>query len=193
MDGVSIPRQAFVIGLDVSLASTGIAANFGWCTTIGQAGITKLDLAARIRAVDQLVSRIDIEVGKPMLFVIESVAYVRTAGGVLERDALWWLLVRRLIEQAPIATVAPNLRAMYATGKHNASKAMVLEAVARRFPMFETGGNFDMADAAVLAAMGSHWLGHPMADLPATHTKALTRVVWPDPFTLGEPAGAVSD
>lgn len=74
--------------------------------------------------------------------------------------------------------VPPNLRAKMATGKGNASKDMVLQAVSAR-----TGKVFassDECDAWLLWQMAQHAYGLPEAiGFPQAHLDALTGVDWP--------------
>lgn len=184
-----------VIGIDPSLTGTGIAANSGWCTLIGRADITKLPLPQRIAAVDLLLNQILTETGTADLWLIEEPALSRTGGGAVERHALYWLLVRRLVStEQRFVVVNPGLRAMYATGRGNGAKNAVIDAVARRLPMFETGGNDNLCDAAILCAMGCDWAGTPLAAMPATHRAALKKVGWPEPITnpITEPLPALA-
>lgn len=170
-----------VIGLDLSLTGSGVASSNGWCDRVGTPDITTRSLGERIIAVDYLVDQVITLVARPVLVCIEIPAFSRAGGGALERGSLWWLVVRRLTgAEIPIAEVAIQHRMRYATGKGAASKGAVIDAVARRWPMWETGGDDNLADAAVLAAMGADRLGHPLAVMPATHRKALDGVRWPD-------------
>ncbi len=170
-----------VIGLDTSLTATGIASSGGWCDTVGRDGITKLPLRQRIDAVDELVDEVLVVAGVADLFVVEAPAFTRSGGGAVERHALYWLLLRRLLRlEGPVALVTTNQRMTYATGKGIASKEAVVDAVARRLPMFETGGDNNLCDAVVLCAMGCDWLGEPLANMPSTHRRALQKVAWPE-------------
>lgn len=172
-----VPR---VIGLDVSLSGTGIASSRGWCRVIGRDKVTTLPLVARIQAVDELAADILDNVGHPDLVVIEAPAFSRTGGGAVERHALWWKLARALVRRnVPVAEVTPGSRMRYATGKGRVTKNVVVDAVARRFPMFETSGDDNLADAVVLCAMGMDHLGHPLAAMPQAHRAALKAVNWP--------------
>lgn len=171
------------VGIDPSLTGTGIATSIGWCTTVGRDGVTTLALADRLAAVDALVDEILLQAGRLAgdLFVIEEPAFSRTGGGAVERHALWWLLVRRLVRgEARVALVKPRSRMRYATGKGAATKQAVVDAVARRLPMFETGGDDNLCDAAVLCAMGRDWLGAPLVKMPEAHREALSAVIWPE-------------
>lgn len=177
-----------IVGIDPSLTGTGIAWYAGvdgaGCCSLGERGITTLPLPARVAAIDGLISRILGTVGHADLYLIEAqitFATVRGASGAqLERSALWWLLYRRLIRAGcGVAVVAPSQLQKYATGKGGGSKTAVVDAVARRLPVFPTGGDNNMADAAVLCAMGADWLGQPIAPMPADHRQVLTKVNWP--------------
>ena len=180
-----------VVGIDPSLTSTGIAwyittggDDAAGCDRIGRPGLTKLPLDLRVHAVDAIVQGVLNAAGHADLYVTEAPAYggqtVATAGRV-EMNALWWLIVRRLIRaEQHVALVAPAQLKLYATGKGNAPKNAVVDAVARRLPMFPTIGNDNTADAAVLCAMGCDQLGQPIVDMPAVHRAALRKVGWPE-------------
>jgi Holliday junction resolvasome RuvABC endonuclease subunit len=175
---VSRPR---VLGLDTSLTATGLASSCGWLDTVGQDKITTLALPRRIRAVDALTAKILTLVGEPDLVVIETPAFSRSGAGSLERHALWWLVVRALHKrEIPVAEVFARTRMRYATGKGSASKSAIVDAVARRWPQYETGGDDNLADAVVLMAIGMDGLGYPLAPMPATHRAALKAVSWPE-------------
>lgn len=171
-----------VLGIDPSLTATGIASTRGWCELVGQEGITKLPIVDRIAAIDALVDGIaTLWRGRPDLVVVEQPAFSRSGGGSVERHALYWLLLRNLRRaELPFADVTATSRMRYATGKGKALKTAVVDAVARRFPQYETGGNDNLADAIVLAAMGADHLGQPLTPMPATHRIALDGVQWPD-------------
>ncbi|MDF5755795.1 hypothetical protein [Spongiactinospora sp. TRM90649] len=171
-----------VIGLDLSLTGSGIASSRGWCEVVGRADITTLPLAQRDAALVALAREITHLIGGVSdLIVIEAPAYSRSGGGAHERAGLWWRVVHILLgEGHTLVEVLPNLRSTYATGRHNAPKTHVVDAVARRWPTWQTGGDENAADAVVLMAMGLDHLGHPAAIVPARHHAALERVAWPE-------------
>lgn len=174
-------RPLRAVGLDLSLTGSGIASTDGWCRRIGQDGITTLPLRDRVEAVGRLAHQIFDAADGHDLVVVEKPAYSRSGGGAVERHALWWLVVELLLAgDTPVAEVGPNSRALYAVGKGTAKKSAVIDAVARRLPMFDTGGDDNLCDAAVLAAMGADHLGAPLAVMPAAHRKALGAVKWPE-------------
>jgi len=170
------------IGLDVSLTGTGIANTTGWSTTIGQKNITTLPVQERARAIKTLAAKILLEIGTPDLVVIEAPSYASKGGGAHERSGLWWWLVERIAswESTELVEVPPSLVKKYATSRGNASKEQMVDAVARRYPQYETGGDNNQCDAVVLAAMGADYLGHPITDMPKTHQDALLKVAWPE-------------
>ncbi|WDZ87207.1 hypothetical protein [Micromonospora cathayae] len=169
------------IGVDLSLTGTGIASNHGWCQLIGETGITTRPLDERLNAIDRLTDRILTAIGdQPTLVAIEIPAFSRSGAGNHERSALWWRVVRNLRRrEVPVAEIPIQARMRYATGKGTAHKGAVIDAVARRLPMFDTKGDDNLADAAILAAMAADHLGHPLAPMPATHRAALGAVTWP--------------
>lgn len=112
---------------------------------------------------------------------VEEMTYLR---GIVRHD-LW----RRRI---PFAICPPQHRIIYACGVANPAKSypankrktvakgMVRDAVIDRYGVpCEGRGRYDQADATILAAMGLHWLGYPLAVVPDTHRRALGGVTWP--------------
>lgn len=169
------------IGLDLSLTGSGIASSAGWCELVGQKDITTLPLDLRLSHVDQLASRILELVGRPTVALVEVPAFSRAGGGAWERAWLWHRVVRSLRHaDVPVVEVYNQQRMTYATGKGSANKGAIIDAVARRWPQFTTGGNDNLADAVVMAAMGADRLGVPIGTVPASHRLALSRLDWPD-------------
>ncbi|MEU6778599.1 hypothetical protein ABZ912_05305 [Nonomuraea angiospora] len=178
---MTTPRVA---GCDISLTSTGLAFNTGWCGTAGRDGITALPIGTRTQTIREQADRILLHLETADLVLIEKFVLARGkagAGGAGERAYLYYLVVDALIHDigVPVVEVPQATLKIYATGKGNVKKDEVKDAVARRLPMFVTKGNDDMCDAAVLAAMGSDHLGHPLVTMPQTHRKALASVTWP--------------
>lgn len=179
--------QPVVVGVDPSLTGTGIASSTGWVEVIGykkqrakDPGITQLPHDERIRAMRKLAHQVLESVHLPNLAVIELPAVSRSGGGAHERGWFWWHLYSELTRyEVPVALMAPNARALYATGKGNAAKGAVIDAVTRRFPDWATEGNDNAADAVTLMAAGRDWLGHPITDMPKTHRAALDKATWP--------------
>ena len=181
-------RPPTVIGLDPSLTGTGLASSNGWCDVIGykrartkDPGITQLPHPERLTAMRTLVDQVLEHVGTPHLVVMELPAVSRSGGGAHERGWFWWQLYGRLeARNIPVGLLSPNARALYATGKGNAPKNAVVDAIARRYPQWTTEGNDNAADAVALMAAGRDHLQHPITNLPKTHRAALDKAIWPD-------------
>lgn len=178
-----------IAGVDLSLTSTGIAYSTGHCLKIGQKDVTKLPITERTSVLREMADQILLHIDTADLILIEKFVLARGkagAGGAGERAYLYYLVVDALIHQirTPVVEVPQSTLKTYATGRGNAPKDEVKDAVAKRLPMFVTKGNSDMCDAAVLAAMGADHFGHPLAVMPKPHLKALAAVSWPEAVKL---------
>lgn len=184
-------RMARVIGIDVSLTSTGIAivhrdlrAAADTIETKGHRGDTVSDRFARLMRIDNAVA--DWIYGGPLnascsptLTVIEAPVSVRHPGGsTWDRAGLWWSIVRTALACGPVATVSPTTRAKWATGKGNADKAAVAAFMTRYAPNVPIG-NSDEADALALAYMGAQKLGWLHATGGIQYA-AIDAVQWPE-------------
>lgn len=170
-------KQPHVVGLDLSLTSTGIATAGRVTRTarVGQDGVTRLPLADRTRAICDLGRLICFhahllpeEAGagahfdeyRPDLVMIEAPDVSRSSGGLVERIQLYHEVVRLLVlNQILFGTVTSPVLKGYATGNGGMDKGKkrVLAAVAEQWPEYGKVNN-DEADAIVLAAMGRDWL-----------------------------------
>ena len=155
-------RFARIVGLDMSLASTGIAVHYpdGRLTTATIASKGKRDdnLAERRNRIHGIVEKVVEYYGTTDLIVIEGPAGVAPGGSTWDRAGLWWAVVSRVGKYCPVAVVGPTTRAKWATGNGRADKAAVAVAMARRAPDVELA-NSDEADALALAWMGAQRLG----------------------------------
>lgn len=176
-----------IVGLDLSLTSTGIALimtgdgrEYREVRRIESTGRTGASLYQRHARLDLIAADVVASCNIADLVVIEGPSYGSQTGSQHDRSGLWWLVVDRLRNDSlRVVEVPPSCRMKYATGKGNARKDVVLAAVVRRYPRIDVTGN-DEADALVLAAMGARWLGHPIDDLPQTHLAAMAKVHWPE-------------
>lgn len=177
-----------VYGLDLSLTCTGISNGTTAEALIpgDRDGHDRLEFhrrAVRERIPDE-TSLVVIE-GPAMALSyrpgVEEMTYLR---GLVKHD-LW---KRRI----PFAVCPPQHRIIYACGvanpakdhpknkRHTVCKGMVRDAVIERYGVpCEGRGRYDQADSVILAAMGLHWLGYPLAVVPDTHRRALDGVTWP--------------
>ncbi|MFJ1461813.1 hypothetical protein [Nocardia sp. N2S4-5] len=173
-------EHADIVGLDLSLTSTGIAVigtGRPWCATIESSGKADAPWESRYRRLGDLVLRVRAAITPGAFVVLEAPAYSRTTGSQHDRSGLWWMVHDRLVGSGcTVLPVGPNLRAKYATGKGNAGKDAVLAAAVRRYADIAITGN-DTADAVVLAAIGCRLLGRPIDDpMPKTHLAALDTI-----------------
>jgi crossover junction endodeoxyribonuclease RuvC len=174
-----------VVGIDLSLASTGVALVTGAAVDIFRivSKGTKTDtVAERVNRLADITSRIlQLIPADTDLVVVEapSLGQSRQAGEHL-RAGLWWYLVARLhLAGHHLVEVPPALLKKYATGRGNAAKDEVLAAVVRRYPHPDVTDN-DLADALVLAAMGARRLGFPIeTSLPVANLAAMTKISSP--------------
>lgn len=181
-----------IVGLDLSLTSTGIATIN---TETGQRTVERVtskgkkdaSLTDRQGRLHNLRLAICLKAADADLVVIEGPSFGQARqGGQHDRAGLWWIIVDWLSQPEDadgwgkrIVEVSPASRAKYGTGKGNGAKDAVLAAVVRRYPEVEVSGN-DEADALLLAAMGARHLGAPIEDsLPQTHLAAMDNVAWP--------------
>ena len=166
-----------VIGLDLSLSSTGVASSAGWVNCI----LTKPDqFPTKFDRLRHIRNEALLHVRGAHLVVVEQLAIGSQTGQHLTRAGMWHLVMEAIdAADIPWASVTTQQLKKYATGKGNASKDATLLAVARRFPDWDITGN-DEADALTLAAMGSDHLGRPLTDMPKVNREALDKVTWPD-------------
>ncbi|OKJ06886.1 hypothetical protein AMK19_23390 [Kitasatospora sp. CB01950] len=176
------PRP-LVIGLDVAIGTTGVAG-VGWTEAIhaNQPGL-QARMVHQLTQIKEYVRRAD-------FVVIEGAAFSRShLQGADQLSAMRWMVRLELWKRGiPYAVCPPDNRTIFATGKARWKgltptqvKAKVREAVAEQYGIeCEGRWRYDQADAYVLLAMGLAHLGHPLAELPATHTRALDGVAWPE-------------
>ncbi len=176
-----------ITGLDLSLTSTGWATitDSGDVTTgrIQSKGAKTATLDERARRLRELTASVVDLCDRTDLVVLEGPSFGQhRQSGQHDRAGLWWLVTAALLDEYVdhVVDVPPAVVKKYATGKGNADKDTVLLAVARRFPHVDITGN-DEADALILAAMGARHAGHPIDDMPLTHTTAMAKVAWPQP------------
>lgn len=117
------------------------------------------------------------------LVVIEGPSFGSgVSGSAWDRAGLWWRIVGRLTDaEVAVAVVPPQTRAKWITGRGNADKVQVREAVTRLWhPWWMPRNQRDdnEADALVLASMGAQWLGLPVPAGPKP--TGLSGGAWPD-------------
>lgn len=165
-----------VLGLDLSLTSTGVAGST-WTEAIQP---KKLSRWERLRYICDGV-RAYVTDFAPDLVVVEGPSYNSQGGHQHERGGLWWMATEVIDSRAiSIASAPPTNIKKYATGVGGGPKAgkdFVMLAAARHFSWFD-GGN-DEADALWACAMGYDHLEAPLTKMPAVNRQALEKVDWP--------------
>lgn len=159
-----------VVGLDLSLTHTGVADGFTGPWVIDPKklrGIERVDFIANLILInmDERTDLICIE-GYSFGSRSSQAHALGELGGVVRRD-LWR-------EGFTYIDVPPSTLKTYATGKGNASKALVLVEAVKRLGY--DGHDDNEADALWLADMGARLAGYQRPDLPATHLRALDRI-----------------
>lgn len=175
-----------VVGLDLSLSSTGIAVvdlldPTTTATTTATAPKTG-PIEERVLALGEDIwdaAQLRGTQATGTLVVVEDLAPVagkpNLVGGLL---AGW---VRCSLHDAgnPLLVVTPQHIKKYATGKGNANKDMVRDAARDRFGL-PAGVTSDECDALWAAAIGCALVGRPLIDLPKTHVEALAKLTLPE-------------
>lgn len=167
-----------VVGLDLSLTSTGVAVESETFTL--QPTMTGMARLAWLR--EMLLSHLA-DLSSPVVCVEgysfgsrNSQAHAAGELGGVVRLALW-------DAEIPFVDVPPTCRAKFATGRGNASKAEVVSAVSARTGIVWSGkGADDRCDAWILQECGLVHFGAPRFAWPAVNVSALEKVDW-TPFT----------
>lgn len=164
-----------VVGLDLSLTSTGISDGQSVYAIQTKPGPELEDRMDRI--VSQCIGLVkspmqwtdDFPEGRRAdLVVLEGAAYGAKGNAVDQLAGLRWLVRWHLWSQdVPFVVVTPSALKNYTTGMGNATKAEMVRAVQARHGLSLAhvtlkAGRSDMADAYALAAMGYARYGQPL-------------------------------
>lgn len=186
-----------VAGIDLSLASTGVArmtvdeAGGTWRTWQVASPSRGRDLTAQRPRILDAADRVTAAVclasveSTPDLAVVEGPAFGSVTSGAHDLAGFWWEVVGRLVDLGvPIAVMSPSSLKVYATGDGSprTKKAHIVRAVQQTYPGALTNGVHDVADAVVLAAAGARWAGAAVDCLPDLRVRALNKVKWPESF-----------
>lgn len=177
-----------IAGIDPSLTCTGVAVvrspervETSTVTSRPPKAGTET-IRTRFERMEQITTRILDAVDGADVVGIEAPAYgMRNAGKVHDRSGLWWWIVGQLEARGvPVVEVTPPSRMMYATGKGNAGKDLVLVTAAATYKQAAITGN-DIADAVVIAAIVSRLVGQPieLREPAQAKLKALAKVRLP--------------
>jgi Holliday junction resolvasome RuvABC endonuclease subunit len=184
--------MSIIVGIDPSLTSAGIAilrdghpvllTSVGHKSTHGRDYGHRSDrIVSQCRAVlDAVFTREGRYQCHVDLAVIEGPSYGDNLPSNHDRAGLFWGLYSALrAKRVPTAVVAPATRSKWATGHGRASKADVLAAVRTWWPDVPIA-NHDVADSAVLAAMGALHHGELPWEPRNYQRNGLDSVNWPE-------------
>lgn len=167
-----------VVGLDLSLTSTGISSGL-----LSSNISSKAKGPQRLHEISQEIASTLIELDDPIV-VVEGYSFgsrnsqahaIGELGGVV-RLTLWNLRI-------PYVEIPPTSRAKFATGKGNAAKTEVMSAISARTGIVWVGkGADDRCDAWILEEMGLAWLGQARFQWPQLNMSALEKIDW-EPFS----------
>lgn len=158
------------VGLDLSLASTGLAvvvdgrlADTGNIVTAGKKTDKHPEHMARITVVSEQINDwladMAAQHGGFDIAAIEAPSFNSRFGNPHERAGLWWKVYEYLwCADVLIETLAPMSRAKYITGSGRATKEMVLASAHEQWGE-ELIPNHDVADAVGMAMWGQEQLG----------------------------------
>jgi crossover junction endodeoxyribonuclease RuvC len=174
LDTATIPDSPWVVGLDLSLTSSGVAYADG---TTGRIRPTGRGMARLAEVLTGVRAALDCWETDPELVVIEGYAYA-SGNRAHQIGELGGLVRHELYRQdIPTVDVAPSKLKIYATGRGDAGKAEMVANARERlgYVAFQP----DEVDALWARAFGLHLLGSPLVALPKSHTRALDGVTVP--------------
>jgi len=162
-----------VVGLDLSLTSTGVAITDGALLSTSLIR-TKATGVERLMGIRRLVYQF---VNGAELVVMEGYAFNRgnQAHQIGELGGVVKVMLHE--EGIPVVLVPPARLKMYATGKGNARKEHVLVSAVSRFS--RTFDTTDEAEAWWLMAMALDHYGEPVIPMPKANREVLDKIEWP--------------
>jgi crossover junction endodeoxyribonuclease RuvC len=181
-------RPLRVAGLDFSLNGTGIAVTHDSvgeprlsCRTVTPRKYPSANLIDHRRMKETADAVIAAVQFRPDLVAIESPLLVDGTGDSSLRTAELHGAIKHYLwaHGVPYVDVNPQHVKTYATGKGNAKKADVLEAVIARYGRLVHVGDHNAADALTLLGLTLDHYGQPLAPVDAHRGRAVTAVTWP--------------
>ncbi|MFI7010016.1 crossover junction endodeoxyribonuclease RuvC [Streptomyces sp. NPDC050145] len=177
-DVVSAPAGVRVIGLDLSITSTGVALPDG---TTYRVKTRASDGDRRLLHVREAIAE-DLAEHRPHLAVIEDLPTKMHAAALKIIGKLHGVVVGALLDaDVPYAYVPPATLKQFACDKGNADKGQLAAAA-----YLAAGAEFaddkggDQCDAWWLRAAGHEAYGAPLFTLPRAQRDRLSVVAWPD-------------
>jgi len=163
--GTATPAASWVVGIDLSLTSTAVAALHTGTgdlyvhrvRSVGKASDSLLAKVGRYTRLSQEIAAAAL-ISSPALVTIEGAQFATQKDTSAHRRAgLWWRVVELIIEAGvPVVEVPVSTVKKWGTGRGNASKDMMLAAAVRRWDQVSQN---DEADAAWLADIAAYHLG----------------------------------
>ena len=172
-----------IIGIDPSLTATGLAIldNGEWVAL--EVLSNKLRGHERMDYILTNLAALFVTLRKGDVVVMEGPSFNSQGQRSHELAGLWWLIRQEMwyYPDIAVAIVSPATRAKYATGKGNANKDAVYEAVSKDYPDVEIKDH-NVADAMIFAAMGARKIGSPIdvREQGSLEMDAFNKVEWPD-------------
>jgi len=163
-----------ILGIDLSLTSTGISVNgeTGTITTQakGAERLSIISLAILDAVIDNSIEIVAIE-GYSFASRNSQAFSIGELGGVV-RTRLWE-------RNIPFVDIPPTCRAKFATGRGNAAKTEVMSSISAKTGMIFAGkGADDMCDAWILEEMCKTVIGVSEYEWSATQLSALDKIDW---------------
>lgn len=171
-----------IVGVDLSLTSTGIAAIVDgephWMVTLVSKGHRGDSVPQRAQRLKTIADEVWGQVYDADLTVIEGPSFSSNGAGTWDRAGLWWLVMNQLqAEGQRVAIAPPTVVKKFAAGKGNADKSAVAAGLARLWPEALAANNNEW-DALALATMGAQSVGMQVPKR-AHHADCLAKVEWP--------------
>lgn len=170
-----------IVGLDLSLTSTGIALDERTeAISCSLKGVERLRYIAR-----EVMLRV--MPTKDPVVCIEGYSFGSRNSQAHAIGELGGVVRFHLYElDIPFVEIPPTCRAKFATGKGNAGKNEVVSAISARTGIAWSGkGADDMCDAWILEEIGRVYFGVPRFEWPKSHLAALEKIDW-SPFQLNQ-------
>jgi Holliday junction resolvasome RuvABC endonuclease subunit len=163
-----------ILGIDLSLTSTGISVNgeTGTITTQakGAERLSIISLAILDAIIDNSIEIVAIE-GYSFASRNSQAFSIGELGGVV-RTRLWE-------RNIPYVDIPPTCRAKFATGRGNAAKTEVMSSISAKTGIIFSGkGADDMCDAWILEEMCRTVIGVSEYEWSATQLSALDKIDW---------------
>ncbi len=162
-----------IIGLDLSLAATGIAI----MKEPGQVSLSTVGSNNKLKPEDrllQIVADIERRLDGADLVSMEGLSFGSNDPSAQERSALHWIIRLNMhIRKIPYIVIPPSTLKKFTCGAGNAKKEMMIREVYRQWKI--EAANNNEADAAALAYLGAGKNGL-LANLTKVQKEVLAKI-----------------